>query len=161
MQMIAWCRVKVVDCILCTPLSWRGVPAGTCWTWRGRGEICRSTTKASSPTPPWSSSLWIGNGSGTRYWAAKHRNTMALMAQEHKIYCQAYNCSGIRVGPKDDDSRRLLIPDERFAELCHQFQQIEELKSLKYVKSLVELLLIWEWWLCCWMGRISTTNSNN
>lgn len=64
---------------------------------------------------------------------------MALMAQEHKIYCQAYNCSGISVGLKDDDSHRLLIPDQRFTELCRQFQQIEALKSLKYVKCLVEL----------------------
>lgn len=57
-------KPKFLDCILFMFL----LAIDTCWMWLGRDEICRSTTKASSQTLLWSSSLWTGTESGTRYW---------------------------------------------------------------------------------------------
>lgn len=67
--------------------------AGTCWMWHGKGKICHSTTKDSSPTLPWSSSLWTGRDSGTRYQRLNNRkHTQILMAQEQ---CPVTVCAHI------------------------------------------------------------------
>lgn len=75
MQISMWCRIKVLDCRLCTYLRLFTLLllAGTCWMWRGREKTCPSTTKASSQTPPCSSSPWTERDSGTRYWLPKHK----------------------------------------------------------------------------------------